>query len=296
MMRTLSLTVALLGLGWLSTPSPAHAQLISSPGTHWGPEVQLWIEGGSDRFFPGDPLRLHLRASERSWVAVAHIDPTGRLEFLLPSTTGEDHYLFPGRTYTLPRGSATASWRLGPAQGIGYFFVVASPEPLDFRRFRSGARLVGGQVRGDPFLVMHELAEALRPRHARHSVDALSYRVGGGHSWPGYACWERTPHTGRFLVDVGYLRCDRLPMLLAMEARYYDPVRYRGDRARLFGRVVPPSHGSKHGSGATPGGRQARPAPPPATAAAESESQPRARPAPESSSAGESAGRGRPPP
>jgi hypothetical protein len=291
MMRKQTRTAVLLVGCWLGAAGSSDAQLILTSGYHPPPAVELWLEGGRDAYAPGEALRLRMRSSERAWVAVVHVDPAGRMEFLLPTGPGDDHYLFPGRSYTLPRGSATAAWRLGPARGIGYFFVVASREPLEMRRFQRGARFAGGQVRGDPFLVMHEVAEALRPRTGTYALEAISYRVGSGELWPSYACWDRSPLSGSFLFDTGYLRCDRLPMLLAMESRYYDPVRFRGDRGQLFGRLAQPTPRSKQGASPAPA---ARPAPAPAPV--REDRQPRARPESKDAREGERAGRGRPAP
>jgi hypothetical protein len=297
-MRTLSRTTALLTLGVLASALPGQAQLLGTGsgarGGGWGPEVQLWLDGGREQYLPGDPVRVRFRTSERAWVAVLHVDPTGRLSLLHPSHPGVDNHLVPGRTYTLPQGSATAAWRLGPARGIGYFFAVASRQPLDFTSLRRSLRLSDGLVRGDPFLVMEQVAETLRPRGSREApfLDAIAYRVGSGHRWPAYACWDGIVRPGSYLFTAAYLDCGYLPRLLVREPGYYDPVRYRGDRSRLLREVAPPAHGSKHrGPAAAPAQRPAPVASSPRPAGGEEE--PRTRPAPATQPA-EGGGRSRP--
>jgi hypothetical protein len=100
------------------------------------------------------------------------------------------HQLAPGR--------AAGTWTVRGNPGIGYFYVIASPVPLDFRGFQQpvGSRWdfsrVGRMVRGDPFLALDAITEMLVPRGMMRSVavDVYSYHVGSRYPYPSYACYD----------------------------------------------------------------------------------------------------------
>ncbi len=69
---------------------------------------------------------------------------------------------------------------------MGYFFIVASPEPFDFRdfgysNFAGGWDLsqVGRQVYGDPYLAMDDYVASLIPdwEYVGYGLDFTSYHV-----------------------------------------------------------------------------------------------------------------------
>ena len=110
----------------------------------------------------GGAIRIYYRVSESAFVAIFHIDTNGAARMVFPSSPQENHYARGGRDYrVLFPGSSY--WYVEDDPGVGYFFIVASPEPFDFRdfgysHFAGGWDLsqVGRQVYGDPYLAMDD--------------------------------------------------------------------------------------------------------------------------------------------
>lgn len=223
----------------------------------WGArpvEARVWVENERDYFRRGDRLQIRFSASHDAYVALVHIDPEGNLDFIHPATPWDDEYVRGGHVYTLPRGGAASGWPVRGSAGIGYLYLLASAEPLDFSYFRGGRgapwdwSYAGRAVRGDPFFALHQLTRMLLPGwgYAPYAVDYFGYHVGGRHRYPRYACsdfgWDRgwgwTPMYGH---------CDRLDRFLLEDPYYYDPVRYRGDRWRYYRDYerLDPRHGYK---------------------------------------------------
>jgi hypothetical protein len=207
----------------------------SAPVDVQGIPVRIWVEENTDLFYPNDPVNLRFRAGDDAYVAVVHLDPDGNLELLFPSSPWEDEFVRGQRIHTIagPGGRFT----LGRTPGIGYFYAIASPYPLDLRFFRtrtggwSDGSGFGRVVRGDPFWTLEYLTQLLSPdwRYAPVGVDVFSYHTGGRHRYPAFACYDRFSRPGGGAYPY-YPSCDRLQRLLAAYPNYYDTRRYRGDR------------------------------------------------------------------
>jgi hypothetical protein len=253
----------------VALPAPRSPQLSAQPV-----DVQLWVDGRQEIFQRGDPLRLRFRTSRDAYVAILHIDPEGELEFLFPYGPRDENYVRGLRTYSLPDDSWNPYWRVNSRSGIGYFYIIASAEPLDFQRFQRGSRWdlssVGSRVRGDPFWVLDQLTHALvaSPRYAAHGVDYYSYHVGSRSAYPSFACYDGLGWRERGSWGAYYGSCDRVRLLLRSHPNYYDSRRYQGDR-RVYWREIEaaqPLHGFKEPAdlpGRPSGGVPARAADPP---------------------------------
>lgn len=202
-------------------------------------QVELWAENDRDFFRPGESIRVRFRASESAYVAVLHLSTDGEVEFLYPRSPRDEGYVRGRRSYSLPHGSAYASWPVRGSSGIGYFYVIASEEPLDFDGFRDryggwDFRHVGRQVRGDPYYALDRITEVLLPDadHVNHAVDYFSYHVGRRHSYPRYACYDRYGYGSGGGWGEYYHSCDRLVVLLRNDPYYYDSRYHRGYRTR----------------------------------------------------------------
>jgi hypothetical protein len=240
MARIFVLVAALAGWGLLLGAAPASSQ---------GSPVRLWVEENTDIFYPSDPVSLRFRVFDDAYVAVVHLDTRGNLELLFPESPWADEFVRGARTYRV--GGPAGRLRLGGAPGIGYFYVIASPYPLDLRFFRArtgawsdGAGL-GRVVRGDPFWTLEQLTALLSPdwRAAPVAVDVFSYHLGGRHRFPSYACYDR----GVGGAHPYYPSCDRLQRLLGVHPNYYDTRRFRGDRGMYLRELddLAPRHGLK---------------------------------------------------
>ncbi|MQA89372.1 MAG: DUF4384 domain-containing protein [Gemmatimonas sp.] len=235
------------GLGFALMPSALPGQSFT-PGRPI--DARVWIDRSPDSFRPGDPLDVRFSLSEDAYVAIVHIDPNGYLDFVYPSSPWDEDYVRGGRTHTLAfrRGSA---WR-AQSPGIGYFYILASPTPLDFGTFRSGAgspwdwRYAGRVVRGDPFLALQQISRLLRWPSTPWVGDYFSYQVGGVHRYPRYACSDRYYDSGWGWTP-NYGSCGRMVYFLQDRPYYYDTRRYRGDRREYLRRYdrYDPLHGFK---------------------------------------------------
>jgi hypothetical protein len=198
--------------------------------------ARLLVDGERDLYRSGDRLRVRFSTSEDAHVALIHIDPDGRLEFLFPYTPWESDWVRGGRSYSLPRSYSTGLQVHG-RPGIGYLYLIASPVPLDYRHFSRGRggpwdwSYAGRMVTGDPFWAMEQITRLLVPGYAPHASDYYSYYVGARHRYPGYACSDSFRGTrGGWGWSSGYGSCSRLDLFLRQHPYYYDTRLYRGDR------------------------------------------------------------------
>ncbi|MBW3629930.1 MAG: DUF4384 domain-containing protein [Gemmatimonadetes bacterium] len=259
-MKTLFIAVALtlLQVGaavaqYGSYPPSQHGPRAGGYGNlrGWGytPEARIWIDGNRDFYRRGERLRATFSTSADAYVAVIHIDPDGRLEFLYPSAPGDREYVLGGRSYPLPYRAANSGWLVRSGPGIGYLYLIASPVPLDYGYFRGrGSSMwdwshAGQSVRGDPFWAMEQITRYLVPDwgYTPVAVDYFSYQVDGLHRYPSYACSSRFAQTsswgwgyGGGYVPSYYGACDRLDYYLRDNPYYFDAGRYRGDRRTHF--------------------------------------------------------------
>ncbi len=244
--------IPLLWLALLATvpPPPLTGQTpwFGSSGSRWGdyrgaryPVARLWLERERDYYRRGERLDVRFSVAEDAYVAVIHIDTDGDLDFLYPRSPWDEGYVRGGRSYTLP-GVSAAGWLVRGRPGIGYFYLVASPEPLDYRNF-SGRRgggwdwsYAGRSVRGDPFWAMEQISRFLvADPYVPYATDYYSYYVDGRYRYPSYACADRYGASGRgWGWSSAYGPCDRLDYFLREHPYYYDARLYRGDRRDYF--------------------------------------------------------------
>jgi hypothetical protein len=228
-MRNLILLAALLSLG----ASPAAAD--AAGREHM--EVEVWADNDRDYFHSGDALHVRFRTSESAYVAVLHLTTSGEVEFLYPRSPWDDGYVRGRRSYSLPASGSYSRWSARGPSGIGYVYVIASEEPLDFSAFRDryghgwNFWKLGRVVRGDPFYALDRITEQLVPDwdQANYAVDYFSYHVGRRHSHPRYACYDGYGYGGQGWGEY-YYSCDRLRVLLGSDPYYYDGRYHRGYR------------------------------------------------------------------
>ncbi|MDR0786834.1 MAG: DUF4384 domain-containing protein [Gemmatimonadota bacterium] len=222
--------------------SPFSPALIPASAGYGGTRIWLESEPGFYRF--GDRLDIRYSVPRDSYVAIIHIDGDGSLDFLYPDSPRGNHFVRGGRTHRLTLGGRSAANLINTRQGIGYLYIIASPEPFDFRQFYGlnrgwGWDYAGRSVYGDPFLALEQITHLLIPRWrtVRYSYDYHSYYVGGVHRYPGYACGNRRPGSG-WGWTVSYGPCGSgIEIFLRENPYYYDTVRYAGDRRVYLARL-----------------------------------------------------------
>ncbi len=231
--------VLLIALAYSFGPSGAEGQTRVALDRGLPLEARVWLDRGEEPLLQqGDQVRVYYRAAEEAYVAIFHIDTDGTTMLAFPHSPDEDHYVRGGRDYRLlfPR---SPYWYVDDAPGVGYYFIVASDEPFDFRSFRFSAydrgwdlSLVGRQVYRDPYVAMDDYIAALLPdwRTAPYALDFTTYNVGQRHEYPRFLCYEC--HTFRAFAawNPYYSTCTDFRVVIYDDPYFYPARRYRGDR------------------------------------------------------------------
>jgi hypothetical protein len=264
-MLTIILASGLLSWGIAAAPIPeeqrfSFASPSAGPGSQqeshltggrdfdqpWNIRARIWVDG--DRAFHrvGDRLRVRFTTSEDAHVALIHVDPDGRLDFLYPATPWESDYVRGGRFHSLPLSSQGAL-TVRSRTGIGYIFMIASPLPLDYRYFTRGRNspwdwsYAGRNVIGDPFWAMEQISRLLIPGYGPFASDYYSYHVEGRHRYPTFACSDRYGSVrGGWGWSSSFGPCSRQDLFLRQHPNYYDSRLYRGDRRVYIARTYGP--------------------------------------------------------
>ena len=255
--------LALLAVCGTAGAAPARADGVpaaatAAPEQGYDLRVRIWADADRDQFRSGERIRMQFNATRSAYAAVVHITTDGEVEFLFPRSPWDDGYVQGGRSYSLPYagGGYASSWTVRGAPGIGYVFVIASDEPLDFRGFQDGRgrsswgyRTIGSSFRGDPYYALDRIVEQLvpDPDYTYYVTDSYAYHVGGRHAYPRWACYDG--YADAYAWGGYYDRCDRLRVLLRYDPYYYQPRRYQrsrgyylADRYYADGRRRQPEH------------------------------------------------------
>ncbi|MDT8342468.1 MAG: DUF4384 domain-containing protein, partial [Longimicrobiales bacterium] len=225
----------LLAAGLMLSPAGTAGQEAEYPPM----EARIWLDRGTDpRVERGDRVRVFYRAERDAFVAVFHIDTNGQVRLLLPSSPESDALVRAGRDYRLvfPRSSY---WFVEDDPGVGYFFVVASPERMDFGGFpysRLGGgwdlSAVGSTVYDDPFVAMDDFIARLIPgwEYAEYALDWVEYDVGGGHDYPRFLCYDCHGFVPYAAWNPYLSACTSFRVVIYDDPWYYPVSRYRGTR------------------------------------------------------------------
>jgi hypothetical protein len=256
----MSFIFALVGVLTASAASepPDHHLAAEAPYELDGqfPPVRIWVDEDRDLFYPGDRVEVRFRTSEDAYVAILHVDTEGVVDLLYPGSRWDEEFVYARRTYSLPLTGRGAFRSVSRAPGIGYFFIVASPYPLDLGVLYGGRGLhaIGGvgagrMLRGDPFWILDQITRSLvrDGRYASYATDVYSYHVGGRHLYPSYSCYDSFSRLDSRSLYPSYTSCSDLRRFLGQHPHYYDTRRFRGDRTvylRELDRLAP-QHGFK---------------------------------------------------
>lgn len=241
----------MLALATMIAPVPAGAQVAA----------RIWVDAAPDYFRQGDRMNVNFSVSDDSYVAIVHIDTDGYLDFVFPASPWDNEFVRRGVTHSIRARGAAGAWTVRGRPGIGYFYIIASPTPLDFSYFRGRTGspwewgYAGQTVRGDPFFALDQIARLLLSPspYARYASDYYSYYVDGIHQYPSYACSNQYYEYGWGLYP-SYSSCTSQAYFLRENPYYYDTRRYRGDRRQVLGRygTIDPRYGYKADPAAAP--------------------------------------------
>ena len=233
-----------------------HAQQVSEP--------RIWLDRGTDPVLePGDRVRIYYRTPADAYVAILQIDTDGTTRMLYPRSPTERHYARADRDYRLlfPR---SAYWNVDDRPGVGYFFVVSSPTPLDLSDFRYSyydggwdLSAVGSTVYSDPYLAMDDYVARLVPdwEDVDYGLDFISYSVGAAHEYPRFLCYQCHGFRPYSSWNPYRYTCVDFRVVVYDDPYYYPSRRYRADRVVMVGPRNPtrPRFGFKERAPGEPG-------------------------------------------
>jgi len=199
-------------------------------------EARVWLDRGPDPVLHrGDGVRLYYRTSEDAFVAIFQIDTNGGTRLLFPRSPEESHSIRAGRDYRLlfPR---SPYWEVEDDPGTGFFFIVASAEPLDYAffgysHFDRGWDIsrIGRQVYSDPYVAIGSYAAALVAGQA-YAMDFAAYHVGKAYDHPRFLCYSCHGFMPFSSWDPYQYACSQFRVVVFDDPFYYPASRYRGDR------------------------------------------------------------------
>lgn len=202
-------------------------------------DARIWLDRGVDPVLQrGDRVRVYFRASRDAHAAVFRIDTNGVARLLFPSAPGDPQWVRGGQDYRLLL-PGTSTWAVDEDPGMGYFFILVSPEPLDYSALGYSA-LTGGwdlsrvsaRVYGDPYLAMDDFVEALLPdwEYADFALDYTSYHVGQSYSYPRFLCYDCHTYQSYRNWNPYHQACTSFRVVIYNDPYYYPSTRYRGNR------------------------------------------------------------------
>ena len=195
-------------------------------------EARIWFDRGMDPVFaPGDRARVYYRSSMDSHLLVLHIDTDGVLT--LVGSGGGSGAVVGGRDYRLlfadPEG-----WKVEASPGVGYFFVLASEDPLLFERISGGqwsGVFEGVRIRTDPYVAVDEMRRALLPGvEEGYAIDFTTYHVGQSYSYPRFLCFQCHVEQPFEAWNPYHQTCMDVRVVIFNDPYYYPATRYWGDQ------------------------------------------------------------------
>ena len=210
-------------------------------------EARVWLDRGAEAVVErGDDVRVYYRTSHDAYAAIFRIDTDGRVALVYPQHPDADPYVVGGRDYRLVFAEG-ARWRVRDDPGIGYFFMVASYQPLDFSlfgfddEFGWDLRGVGETVYEDPYVAIDDYVVAVLPdwETAGSALDFLEYNVDEEHDYPRFLCYDCHDYRPYAAWDPYARACSSFQVIL-WDDPYFDPrFRYAGTRV-VFARPIGP--------------------------------------------------------
>lgn len=222
--------------GWHRPASHLHAQQVQEP--------RIWLDRGVDPVLEmGDRVRIYYRTNSDAYVAILQINTDGTTRMLYPRSPTENHYARADRDYRLlfPR---SAYWNVDDRPGIGYFFVVTSPAPLDlsdfqYSYFEGGWDLsaVGSTVYSDPYVAMDDYVARMIPdwETVDYGLDFISYNVGGPHEFPRFLCYQCHGFRPYGTWNPYRYTCVDFRVVIYDDPYFYPSYRYPANRVVMVG-------------------------------------------------------------
>ncbi len=229
-------------------PSPAIATLIAAlaasgaraQSQEQAPalETRVWLDRGEEPVLQrGETVRIYYRTSEDAYAAIFRIDTDGHIWLVFPQDPGAGELVKGNRDYRLMLPQSPV-WRVGDDPGQGYFFMVASPYPLDFSSFgfdpRTGWDLstVSSVVYEDPYVAIDDYVAQVVPgwEQVPYALDFLTYNVGNTYSYPRFLCYDCHEARPYAAWNPYTYPCTSFRVVIWDDPYFYPSYRYSGTR------------------------------------------------------------------
>lgn len=167
--------VGILGLVLLSqTPVQVAAHPARLGVRAWLPDTVLAV---------GAPARVYVELEDSGYLALLHVEPSGRIRVLYPARPTDADYVPGGVPFVVQGISDSTTFRVA-APGTGTLLAVRSWTPLHFADLASGGRwdyersLLLQPTAGNPFAALLDIADRITDGEA-YSYDLTGYRTPG---------------------------------------------------------------------------------------------------------------------
>jgi len=130
-------------------------------------------------------------------------------------------------------------WEVNEQPGVGYYFMVATEEPLDLSGFtyrtdvqRWDLSSVGETVYEDPYLAIDDYIAAIIPNWevASYALDFLKYDVGEEYSFPRFLCYDCHSYRSYSSWNPYLYACTSFRIVIWDDPYFYPAYRYSGTR------------------------------------------------------------------
>jgi len=201
-----------------------------------GLETRVWLDQGDEPVLRrGETVRVYYRASEDAYAAIFRIDTDGRISMIFPMDPRSYGEVEGGRDYRLLFPTAPV-WRVNEDPGVGYFFMIASPEPLDFSVFPfdpdRGWDLdaVGRVVYEDPYVAIDDYVAQLIPdwQAIPYALDFVTYNVGDTYTYPRFLCYDCHDARPYSSWNPYATSCSSVRVVIWDDPYFYPSYRYYG--------------------------------------------------------------------
>jgi len=224
----------ILGLGLGAKPLPLdHLRLYRELHREDRARVSVWLNK-TDPYTRGDRARVYVAAEQDAYLTVLRIDTDGRVRILFPQDPWDDNWVPGGRTFEVEDRDGGRAFRVDDAPGAGYVFAIASEQRFDYstiltQRDHWDYRLIAdGQVRGDPYVAVTDLAEQITG-DADYDYDLAQYDVERHYDYPRFACYDCHAYAPYYAWNPYGHTCVRFRVVI-YDDPYYYPYRYYGGR------------------------------------------------------------------
>jgi hypothetical protein len=201
-----------------------------------GLEARVWLDRGDEPVLHrGEDVRVYYRTSEDAFAAIFRIDTDGRVHLVYPQHPRAVDVVRGGRDYRLLFPDAPA-WSVDEDPGVGYFFIVASPEPLDFSSFPYDeyhgwdVSAVGDVVYTDPYVAIDDYVARVVPdwEQVPYGLDFVTYSVGATYSYPRFLCYDCHSYQRYSTWNPYDYTCSTFRVVIWDDPYFYPRYRYSG--------------------------------------------------------------------